>query len=324
MNKILTLLAVAFASVATAQSHYCVTPVSSPEQFVKVESLSDEFSGSAVDKSKWSTLPPNMFAVWSFADKNVSIKDGILELKLEKEEHTRGQKQLYFKSGMVISHQKATYGYYEARIKGADVWPGSCSAFWLYTNNKVSEIVPQEENAISYNEIDIIEMQQIARDREMICCNLHVMALKPKSNGKGFQNKFLTAGMFPNMGRNEFKIPGWKGEEKFHIYACENRPDSIVFYIDNKRVAAKPNLYWHLSGEQGMRVTLSLGVRTPYEKYTKDRKRIAINPDSVAGYSNAGFPAIMQVDWIRCYTRKDGYDSFPSNRQAKFNVAHFK
>ncbi len=71
------------------------------------------------------------------------------------------------------------------------------------------------------------------------------------------------ASQYPQLGKNEITIKDWNGEKSFHTYAVENRPDSVVFYIDNKRVAAKPNYFWH----KDMHLILSLGLRTPFEKY---------------------------------------------------------
>lgn len=301
---------------------YTATPKYAPEMFQKIENLSTEFDN-GIDTANWRTMPPNLFATWSFKSENATVEDGILNLTLKEERHKVGEKQLYFTSGILISKEKMTYGYYEAKIKGADLWPGCCPAFWLYSTNDIKDIEPQEANAISYNEIDIIELQQIAKDKNMLACNMHIMALKDKGNGE-LGNSFLSAGMYPKMGRNEFFAPEFNAEDDFHLYGAEVRPDSVVFYIDNRRVGSKPNLFWHLKGDQSMRVTLSLGVRTPYEMYDENRRRLAIDPETVEGYKPELFPTTMQVDYVRCYTRKDGYDTFPNNRVEKFDPEMFK
>ncbi len=300
---------------------YTATPKYAPEMFEKIETLSTEFDN-GIDTANWKTLPPNRFATWTFKSENAVAEDGILNLTLKEDRHKVDEKQLYFTSGILISKQKATYGYYEAKIKGADLWPGCCPAFWLYSTNDIKDIEPQEVGAITYNEVDIIELQQIAKDKNMLACNLHIMALKENKDGS-LGNQFLSAGMYPRMGRTEFLAPEFNAEDDFHLYGAEVRPDSVVFYIDNRRVGAKANLFWHLKGEQSMRVTLSLGVRTPYEMYDENRRRLAIDPLTVEGYNKDLFPTTMKVDYVRCYTRKDGYDGFPSSRVEKFDAEMF-
>ena len=64
--------------------------------------------------------------------------------------------------GMLNSKGKVTYGYFEARIKGAHVFRGTYPAFWLYSlPGDGKKIKPQKENTVVYNEIDIIELQQV-------------------------------------------------------------------------------------------------------------------------------------------------------------------
>ncbi|MFI3319028.1 MAG: family 16 glycosylhydrolase [Rikenellaceae bacterium] len=288
------------------------TPYNS-QLFTPVEAFSDEFDGTEIDRAKWNT-PNDAFAAWSFDGKNASIEDGNLLLTAQHDIHKRGSKQFYFSSGMLRSKTTRKYGYYEARVKGADIWPGLCSAFWLYSKVPSYLVKPQEAGVVSYNEIDVMELQQIARDKRMMACNMHIMTLQKNANG--FSNFFVKAGKFPKMGKNEFPVK-WDPEKDFHIYACENRPDSVVFYIDNKRVASKPNYFWHM--DEGMYVTLSLGLRTPFESYQGTRHGVATTKEQADA---AGFPSSMIVDYVRCYERD--YSEFPSLKRDRFNGAEFK
>ncbi len=294
-------------------STYMSTPYNS-NLYEKIDEFSDEFNQKRIDYTKWNT-PEDAFAAWTFKSENVKLDgEGNLLLTVKHDEHTKRNKDFYFSSGMLRSKKTTKYGYYEARVKGADVWPGTCSAFWLYSKVRASEIKDQSVDAISYNEIDVMELQQIARNKRMMACNLHIMVLKENKKGE-LVNDFIKAGQYPKMGQNQFPVE-WDPEDDYHIYACENRPDSIVFYIDNKRVASKPNYFWHL--DEGMYVTLSLGMRTPYETYQGGRQPIPTTKETA---QTAGFPTNMIIDYVRVYKRD--YSNFPSNIR-EFNREEFK
>ncbi|MFR9592364.1 MAG: family 16 glycosylhydrolase [Rikenellaceae bacterium] len=314
---LLFLLCVGVASAKSPaqieQSTYMSTPYNS-NLYEPMEEFSDEFNNKRIDYSKWD-IPEDIFAAWTFKQENVKLDGkGNLLLTAKHDIHTRRNQEFSFSSGMLRSKTTTKYGYYEARVKGADIWPGVCSAFWLYSKVLAKDIKDQRVDAISYNEIDVMELQQIARSKRMMACNLHVMVLKENNKGQ-LVNDFIKAGQYPSMGMNHFPVD-WDPEEDYHIYACENRPDSVVFYIDNKRVASKPNYFWHL--DEGMYVTLSLGMRTPYETYKGGRQPIATTKEQAA---EAGFPTDMIVDYVRAYTRD--YTSFPS-LEKPFNRDEFK
>lgn len=294
-------------------SAYMSTPYNS-NLYEPMADFTDEFDGKRIDTKKWN-IPEDAFAAWTFKQENARLDGkGNLLLTAKHDIHTKRNKDFYFSSGMLRSHKTTRYGYYEARVKGADIWPGVCSAFWLYSKISASDVKIQKENEISYNEIDVMELQQIARDKRMMACNLHIMVLKESANG-GLKNDFIKAGQYPKIGQNHFPVD-WDPEADYHIYACENRPDSIVFYIDNKRVASKPNYFWHL--DEGMYVTLSLGMRTPFETYKGGRQPIATTAQQAKA---AGFPTDMIVDYVRAYRRD--YNDFPSNKRP-FNREEFK
>ncbi|MFR9592365.1 MAG: family 16 glycosylhydrolase [Rikenellaceae bacterium] len=291
-------------------STYLSTPHNS-NLFSPIVAYTDEFDEASVDFNKWNT-PDDAFASWGFKEENVRVEDGDLRLtvKYDKYSHEDSSKEyFYFSSGMLRSKTTRRYGYYEARIKGADLWPGTCSAFWLYTKGIECE---KEVYNITYNEIDVIEIQQIASDKRMMASNIHVYAYN-----ESLVNTFYSAGKYPDMGQNQFLVD-YDAEDDYHIYACENRPDSIVFYIDNVRTAAKANHYWHL--EQGMYIALSLGLRTPFEYYDDDGVRWpTLTTEDEA--TEAGFPVDMIVDYIRVYERD--YTEFPSDPKTKFSKADF-
>jgi len=99
----------------------------------------------------------------------------------------------------------------------------------------------------------------------------------------------------PELCQNHYDSP-WDPRQDYHVYAVENSRDWIVWYIDGKEVAKKPNLYWHLP----MHVTLSLGLRYPFVAY-KDGDRVPVPEKTTA----EGFPTSMSVDYVRVWQKPD-------------------
>ncbi len=302
------LVASSFASCADVAQEplYGVTPYNSSEIFTLDDFCSSEFE-SGLDNDN---LYPNTGrqGVWTLNPDNVAVEGGMLLLTAKYEPKEYESKEYYFSSGMVRTKGVTTYGYFEARLKGADLWPGVCPAFWLTTEGNFSNaeaIAGKAENTITYSEIDVIEIQQVARDKHIMACNLHTAAVMRKNDGT-YYSQSLSAGRIPKIGKNEFPVE-WEAEDDFHIYACENRPDSTIFYIDNERVAARPNYYWHLP----MCMKVSVGIRTPFEVY-RDGGRFAV-PTTEEQATEAGFPTTMEVDYIRSYSRD--YSAFQSNEK---------
>lgn len=291
---------------------YFSTPYNS-EVFLKGK-LSCEFD-SGFDTGLWENPMDDKFATWTFLPENVETGDGKLKLKIMYDEHIRKDKKLYFTSGMLRSRTKVGYGYYEARIKGADVWPGTCSAFWLYTFPNEIDASNGSKNDVIYNEIDVIELQQVANNKRMLSQNMHIWILD-----ENLEKVQIKAGKYPKLGKNETLV-GWNPEDDYHIYAVENRPDSVVFYVDNVRVASKPNLFWHMD----MYLTLSLGLRKPFEVYDEWGVRTSVDPDGLdrAGLDTVGefvdpdspekFTSVMYVDYVRSWKRD--YSMFESGKR---------
>lgn len=117
-------------------SKWTVTPHTNPGLFVQDEAFSNEFDtdGKAYG-SNW-LAATQTFETIDFHPENVMMKDGNLNVTIRHNEHDapygESSIHMYFQSGMLRSKSKTTYGYYEAKIKGAHVFKGTCSAFWLY------------------------------------------------------------------------------------------------------------------------------------------------------------------------------------------------
>ena len=66
------------------------------------------------------------------------------------------------------------------------VFKGTCSAFWLYNipwEKVEGEPYPRK---VVYNEIDVVELQQVPKDLHIMSCNYHIMVLKDDCVSKDF------------------------------------------------------------------------------------------------------------------------------------------
>lgn len=321
-----------------AISIYSYTPSNSPESFVSLDEFTDEFE-SGYNTNNWDVITSG-FPTWDFKSENVTANGGDLDFTIKYDPNSgRGSgnsnytyaTDVYFSSGMLRSKNKTTYGYYEVRMRGTNLQPnsyynsklgksvseattknmGACPAFWLYSDVSAGKtnVSSTPDTNIYYNEIDVIELNQVGCEPETLSQNLHLMTWE----GGGY---FASASKHPVTGTTETYNCGWDSAEDYHTYACENRPDSIVFYVDNVRVGAKVNSFWHLDEEVGggMWVTISLGLRAPFEYY--DSSSVRCSRETTQEEATAsGFPATMSIDYIRAWKRKDDYAEFQSNKR---------
>ncbi|TWT84421.1 Kappa-carrageenase precursor [Planctomycetes bacterium CA13] len=276
-------------------------PVGVPGDWAFVRELSDEFNTTEVDVKKW-TKDMSPWGERAWRPENVFQKDGSLIIKAEYDPHTVRGKKYFYTMGILRSNAPTTYGYFEARIKGCSKFPGLCPGFWLYSPNRNVRFKVNGET-VCYSEIDIVEMQQGLWTKDLegnasvsrIDCNLHTRLLK---NGK---EEWVRPNGYPEICQNHWDAP-WDPRDDFHLYAVENSKEWIVWYIDGKEVARKPNLYWHLA----MNVTLTVEARPPLIKWAGDDGRL---PDA-DNITAEGFPSEMKVDYVRCWVR-NGKDSQP-------------
>ena len=220
-----------------------------------------------------------------------------MHLRMVQQEHQRDKQTLYYTSGMARNDKTITYGYFEARVKGCSRYPGASPAFWLYSIGPQNRYLTEDGETVAYSEIDIIELQQSEFGFETkkhfpvtrIDCNLHTTLIK---NGK---RQWVRPNSHPEICQNHYDAD-WDPREDYHVYGVQNSKDWIVWYIDGKEVARKPNLYWHLP----MHVTLSLGLRYPFVAY-KNGERVTV-PDET---TDDGFPTTMSVDYVRVWQRPE-------------------
>jgi beta-glucanase (GH16 family) len=185
---------------------------------------------------------------------------------MQHKKHTCGNKTLFYTSGIIKSKAKPIkYGYFEARIKAAPLFPGVCPAFWVY----------RSEND-KWTEIDFVELTEVSRNVRRIDTNLHA-----------FQHPDLYNGERRNPGkhhceRRHWDAP-WDPRNDFHVYGCEWDEKRIRWYIDGKVVNEAKNKYW----DQPLDVVLSFGVRSPLNRTP----------------SSKGFPTIFEVDYVRVWKK---------------------
>lgn len=264
-------------------------------------SASDEFNADSVDWKKWireGGLPMVSSWRWNNAE-NVTANQGVAQLTFRHEpgKDRAGKTETHFTSGILKSYRTFTYGFFEARIKGVP-FPGTgvCPSFWLFSDFDDGV----EEGGTVYCEVDVVEMQQFdwldghQDDVKDIDFNLHCVV---KENGK---RSWRRPKAFPDAQLSKWRAP-WDPREDFHIYGCEIGKEEIVWYVDGKEVARKPNTHWH----RPMHVALSLGARKPFVRFEGNR-HVVVDPvaDAEAVKQLDHLPTSMSVDYVRVWEER--------------------
>ena len=258
---------------------------------------SDDFNASTVDWRKWNKNPEK-FSGWSWDnERNVTVQDGFLKITLrndssaKKEKNEKDREGRGYTSGMLKSYAKGTYGYYEARIKGAPMFPGASPAFWLYSTID-DTITPTGD--VRYSEIDIVELTQrqshVEGNERITDHNLHAILSNGKLGLPGREWHRPNDERFRKDQANEYRAP-FDPRTDFHTYGCRVEKEEIIWYVDGAEVGRKPNKFWH----RPMSVALSLGLRAPYLRW-QDNKLVV--DEKVAG---GEFQTQMFVDYVRVW-----------------------
>lgn len=288
------------SSPVTAQTQRNAQPLTAEptQKWVIRWNRSDDFSAKGVDWRKWNRTPEN-FGAWTWDNgANVSVSDGALVITVRrvaqsgetprKPEKQQGRSSP-FTSGMLKSYAAGTYGYYEARIKGASVFPGVCPAFWLYS--RIDDALIRQGD-VRYSEIDIVELTQrgsnVPGNVRIMDHNLHAILSNGEKGVAGRQ--WQRPERFKADQANEYTAP-FDPREDFHTYGCMVNRDEIVWYVDGIEVGRKKNRYWH----RQMNVALSLGLRAPFARF--ENNRLVPNTNHPADE----LPASMFVDYVRVW-----------------------
>ncbi|MEU2994551.1 family 16 glycosylhydrolase [Streptomyces griseoincarnatus] len=291
-------------------------PNADPKNWELVSNLSDEFNGTTVDTGKWNNSPTS-WGAWTWNADNTSVKDGSLELRmrydeqpnatLRRDDYTTFKSHTYFSSGILQSKASSVYGYYEARIKGVDTFPGSAPAFWLYSNyatDKAAGFLGTQDGDTAYSEVDIVEMQQHSKDAHLL--DLHApYQVMQNGNPVWIRN----AAQAPYLDQSVVN-GGFDPAADYHTYGVMVAPDRLTYYLDGKPVNSIANTNWN---RLPMNVTLSLGLRDPNLRYGTESdpcpggaRRCANKPTLNSSGGVDGYPTHMSVDWVRVYRMKPG------------------
>ena len=264
-------------------------------------SLSDEFNGSAISQSKWTTAVPQFDGPWSWDAANTTEANGTLNITMRQRIHTAQipaqdgklvTTTINYTSGILKSRASMVFGYYEARMQGVPTFPGSSPAFWLYSNaaaDMAAGLIGTKEGDTAYSEIDVVEMEQ---DKSINNLDMHA-PYRVMHNGKPVFVRRVDAPYTP------VTVP-FDPRNAFHTYGVMVSSQSLTYYVDGKEVLSQPNAHWN---RLQMNVTLSLGLRAPNSTYTNCPNNLRRCPTS--GSENAtGYPTTMKVDWVRVYKTK--------------------
>lgn len=252
---------------------------------------SDDFSGSAVDWRKWQKAPED-FAAWKWDNEtNVAVSNGMLAITLRKRASNGHGSAAAYTSGMLKSYATGRYGYFEARIKGAPLFPGVSPAFWLYSRIDDSQAQP---GAVRYCEVDVVELTQRNIHAEgnvrISDHNLHAILSNGKKGLAGRDWRRPDDPRYRDAQALEHRAP-FDPREDFHTYGCRVDKDWIIWFVDGTEIGRKRNEFWH----QPMSVALSLGLRAPYA--TWENNRLRENPEVGPGE----FATSMLVDYVRVW-----------------------
>lgn len=183
--------------------------------YVLISSLSDEFTGTSLNRNKWLNYQP----YWGgrepsqFNPANVSVASGYLRLKSSVARTDMTGNWIW--SACVTSNKRnADYGYYEARIKTSNL--PMTSSFWF--QGSISEIDVAEELGHPAVQAELWREYNMAM-------NTHY---------------------FPNGWDTDQDTPlgyimATRARDKFHVYAVDWNATRVKFYCDDVLVAAVPN-----------------------------------------------------------------------------------
>lgn len=255
---------------------------------------SDEFSGTEIDRSKWTYdignwivdengngITPgwgnNEKEYYTDSNENAFIDDGKLIIKAKKEKvsdqfGTYDYTSAKLKTKGLFSKK---YGRYEMKAKlpvGKGLWP----AFWM---------LPEEDKYGSWaasGEIDIVEAW--GSRPNTVSGTIHY--------GEGWPNNKYTG--------KEFELPAKRGIDKWHTYALEWEPGELRWYVDGELYQTQNK--WYSKGKDN---AANFSYPAPF-----DQEFYLVMNLAVGGWfdgevdETTKFPSQMEVDYVRVYDLK--------------------
>lgn len=238
---------------------------------------SDEFSGNALDSSKWKNgIWYDVTTELAFSPDNVKVEDGNLVLEAKKEE--RNGK--LFTAGAVESRFEVpgTDSYVEVRAKVLDRRANVLSAIWMQSSPLNWAMNPNPE-------IDIME----TFDYSKLTSTLHIWKQSPAIHMQVGQNRW-------NTGLSDISAD-------YHTYGLERRDGKMRFYFDG-RLAWEKVSSWDSFVELSRHMVLSLEghLGHPNEEYLPS----AFLVDYVRTYYNSDFAGVPTDGVYRLVNAESG------------------
>lgn len=265
----------------------------------------DEFDGTKLDDSKWSTqtrmsdtselAQSNMTSVRKVAEGNLQLT--AMENPYYNPNGSYFEQHQYMTSGSVTTEGKMSYqyGYLEIRAKvpyAAGVWP----SFWLRSHNATGK----QEKPKYEVEVDVFE---VFGSENTLASNLH----QQNFDGKSYQ----TGGTFWNdiNQKEEHTFANADNlSNEYHTYAFEWEPDRMAIYVDGVL-----NVEWKLdtislwtmdlkTNTTGFNTTMNILFNN--HLFTESSNYIP----STGTIENAegNLPAEFDIDYVRLYQKNDG------------------
>lgn len=263
----------------------------------------DEFDGTKLDTSKWSVAgtdtydSTNSLVYYANNSKNVSVKNGLLQMKLEH----RGSSNYTYKynapAGLTTKDTaNFKYGYIEMRAR-IPYKNGIQSSFWFKTDGALAA-----NTSDTSAEVDMIETFGLT---DTVTPNIHkwypaedaTLHTQYNSNGRTAKiKKFDSASL----------------SDEFHIYGMEWTEKEIIMYVDRKEYARFDiTKDYETEGEAigsmdafNNPMRLIIGI----SPYLSELGHWDFTGDG-SGYTtaNTDFSQSYSIDWVRLY-QKDGCD----------------
>lgn len=283
-RTVLSLAAALLAVSASAAAPEC--PAGAGFEFDGA--MSDEFSGTALDSSKWLDWCwtfKGRRGVFVFAADNVAVTNGelVLTSRLARPDdetaEVRQQGGAKYATALVKAKAKSFYGYYECRSKVADA--AVSSAFWIYdplADNLQAKFRPGEKT----EEIDIYEI--FGRDGD---------------NGEKVRNLYYntvhqlnTPYLEAVVNGDAVKLPeryratrvDFDFRDDYHVHGFLWTEQELVWYLDGKETFRRANDVFH----RPMYVTFDCEVMKAWAGLPAD----------------ADLPAAHRVDYFRHWRKR--------------------
>ncbi|MBT2686531.1 carbohydrate binding domain-containing protein [Bacillus sp. ISL-37] len=296
LSAMMILPGASFAGTDIKQENENAAPKNDMKQNKSEWSLvwSDEFSGTEIDRSKWTYdignwivdqdgngIAPgwgnNEKEYYTDSSENAFIEDGKLVIKAKQEQVTDEFGTYDYTSAKLKTKGlfSKKYGRYEIKAKlpvGKGLWP----AIWM---------LPEEDKYGTWaasGEIDI--MESWGSKPHTVAGTIHY--------GEGWPNNKYTG--------KEFELPENRGIDKWHTYALEWEPGELRWYVDGELYQTQNK--WYSKGTDN---AANFSYPAPFDQEFYLVMNLAVggwfdgDPDETTK-----FPSQMEVDYVRVYDLK--------------------